>query len=121
MSIHDELGAICDGCLPFHTELSIPAASDVSTPGNPFYDGTVVNPYSWTLNAKYQGGFQLDGLVHLDDDNVLHDVPACATIVPSGAPTAAIPLCWDTLVQVNNKKLLSATGRGLENGKLGFP
>lgn len=118
VSIHDELGSICAGCLNWNTVLSIPAASLVSAPANPFYDGTSVNPYSWTMSAQYPSGFKLTRLVHLDDANVLQNVPGCASV--GGAPTAAAPLCWDTLSQTPGKKIVSASGRGLENGKIGF-
>lgn len=118
LSIRDEAGSICAGCLNWNTDLTVPAASLVSMPGNPFYDGATVNPYGWTTTAQYTGGFKLTRLVHLDDNNVLENVPGCATI--GGAPTAADPFCWDTLTQTSSKKIVSATGRGLENGKIGF-
>jgi hypothetical protein len=123
LSIHDLLGTICVGCLPVHTELAIPAASDVSLLGNPFYNGTTFNPYGWTMTARYDPSFQVDGITHVDDDEVSHDVPACSSLV-GGAPTVAVPLCWDTFVPKKNapqgQKEATATGRGLENGKIGF-
>ena len=117
LSIHDELGSICTGCLGSHTELAIPAASRVSLLGNPFFDGMTVNPYRWSMSAQYAQGFTLTRVVHIDNNNVSHNVPSCASI---GGPTAGDPLCWDTLTQVRSKKIASATGRGLENGKIGF-
>src|SRR3954470_3235169 len=118
LSIHDNVGQICPTCLASYTALTIPTAGLLTTPGNPFYDGATLNPYSWSMTAQYPSGFKLHNLVHVDDNNVLAVVPSCASI--GGAPTALAPLCWDTLDQLSNKKILTATGRGLENGNWGF-
>jgi len=114
LSIHDNLGQICPTCLGSYTTLTIPSAGLLTTPGNPFYDGATLNPYSWSMSAQYPSGFKLHNLVHVDNNNVLAVVPSCASI--GGAPTALAPICWDTLDQLSNKKILTATGRGLENG-----
>ena len=123
ISIHDELGAICATCLDLHTELTIPAASDVSLLGNPFYNGTDFNPYTWAMSARYPSNFQIDEIVHEDDEGIDHVVPACADLV-GGAPTVADPVCWDTFdpgqQAPGNLKLVTASGRALENGKIGF-
>lgn len=119
LSIHDEVGTpICASCLASFTRLTIPVASSVTTSGNPFYDGTDANGYSWTMNAKYPPGFKLTGIFHLDDANVLQPVPSCASI--GGGPTAADPICWDTLTQDKGAKTVSASGRGIENGNIAF-
>jgi hypothetical protein len=124
VSIHDTSGSsLCGSCLNAFTTLTLPDASFVNTPGNPFYDGTsnTFNPYSWTVDAKYPNGFQFHGIFHFEDgSNVQHQIPSCASLLPTQAPTVAEPLCWDTLDQINNQKLLSATGRGLENGNITF-
>jgi hypothetical protein len=126
LSIHDNVGSICTDCLGVYTELKIPAASDAEQAGNPFYndpvDGDpVFNPYSWSLNARYEASFKIDGLIHVDDANVAHVIPSCAVI--GGAPTIVDTLCWDTFVTglsaPGSLKELRATGRGLENGKIG--
>jgi hypothetical protein len=117
VSIHDQVGTPPDcgdlGCLASYTTLSIPLAATLDTEGNPLYDGTTLNAYSWTMSARYSPGFKLTGVVHDGEE-----IPSCDDI--GGAPTADDPLCWDTLEQVNSKKIVSATGRGLENGNLGF-
>jgi hypothetical protein len=127
VSIHDDLGAICATCLPYHTELTIPAASDVAQAGNPFYSDpdvgdTVFNPYGWKMSARYASNSTPDNVIHVDDDNIEHVVPACSAI--GGAPTVADPLCWDSFVTglsaPGNEKRADTTGRGLENGKIGF-
>lgn len=119
VSIHDQVGTpICDTCLTSFTTLTIPAASLVSTPGNPFYDGGS-NPYSWSMSAKYPPGFQLTGVFHVEDGSTTpHAVPSCASI--GGAPTAGEPLCWDTLTQNKGTKIVSASGLGIENGNGAF-
>jgi hypothetical protein len=122
VSIHDEVGTpICDTCLTSFTTLTIPAASFVSTPGNPFYDGTFFNPYSWTMSAHYSGGFQLTGIYHVEDGSTTpHFVPNCATL-DGNAPTVGEPLCFDDTITWNKgAKTLSAHGRGLENGNIGY-
>jgi hypothetical protein len=128
LSIHDGVGTpLCGTCLTSFTTVDIPAAPFPATPGNPFYNGVDPNnPYGWSISAKYPSGFQLSKLVHVDDSNVPKDVPSCASIVPEPAPTLAQPLCWDTLNQQPgnpNKpdtRIVTATGRGLENGQFGF-
>jgi hypothetical protein len=72
------------------------------------------------MSASYPSGFQLkNGVWHLDDTGHFEFIPPCATLT-GNAPTTAEPVCWDTLQQVNNKKIVQATGRGLENGSGGF-
>ena len=119
----------CVGLLNACTILTVPDAMfaesspGVPFPGNPFYDGTA-NPYTWTMDATYTGGFNLTGVVHVDDNNVAQQVPSCASLVtvtnPTGNPTAAAPLCYDHLTQDKPNKLLHADGRGIENGGLGW-
>jgi len=119
VSIHDEVGAPFCGTCSF-TSLTIPAAPLVSTLGNPFYNGTLFNPYSWGLSIHYPAGFQFTGIVHLEDGATTPDlVPACAGLA-LGAPTADEPLCWDSLTQNRGSKTVSATGKGLENGLFGL-
>jgi hypothetical protein len=114
--------------------LTIPAAKFAETqsppvvpfPGNPFYTGAATHPYTWEMNAHYTGGFNLNGILHAEDNQVVPDqVPSCASLIvpvtnPTGNPTGANPLCYDTLTQDNPNKLLHATGRGIENGGLGW-
>jgi len=121
----------CVGLLNFCTILTVPDAifaessPGVPFPGNPFYTGASTAPYTWTMDAKYTGGFTLTGVLHLDDNGVLQQVPSCASLVvpvtnPTGNPTAAAPLCYDHRTQDKPNKLLHADGRGIENGGLGW-
>jgi hypothetical protein len=124
LSIHDGVGTpLCDTCLTSFTTIDIPAAPFPATPGNPFYNGVDPNnPYGWSVSANYPSGFNLTKLVHVDDNNVPHDVPSCASIVPEQAPTLAQPFCWSTLNQQhgNNRMIVTSTGKGLGNGGVGF-
>lgn len=114
----------CDGELNSCTTLTIPAAKFAESqpgtpfPGNPFYDG-IVHPYTWEMNATYTGGFQLHGVVHVEDDGDVQQLKDCAAI---GGPSAAEPLCINLadLVQTNNPKTVHASGQGIENGGLGW-
>ena len=120
----------CVGLLNSCTILTVPAARLAESPpgtplpGNPFYTGVATAPYIWTMDAKYTGGFTLTGVVHVDFNGVLQQVPSCASLVtvgnPTGNPTAAAPLCYDHLTQNKPNKLLHADGRGIENGGLGW-
>jgi hypothetical protein len=118
LSLLDESGTpICATCLPWFTSVTIPAASHVLNAGNPFYDGTTTNPYSWTMEAQYPAGFKVSGVAYLDDDAVLHfPLPSCAS-VPLGPLS---PVCVDSVQQNPKTKTVTATGRGIENGNLGF-
>ena len=119
LSVHDHVGTpICATCLTSFTTLTIPAAASATMLGNPFYDGITLNPYAWSMKAQYAMGFNLTGIFHVDDTGATELLPSCASI--GGAPTAADPLCWDTLTQNKGSKTVAGTGRGIENGKIGF-
>jgi hypothetical protein len=133
VSIHDILGAPAEciaesttDCFGAVTQLKIPAAPSVSEPGNPFYDGSLefpFNPYSWTMKAQYPQGsnFKLHGVYHIvDGSGAFQQLKECDDPLVGGAPSVAFPLCYDTLDQITNKRMLIATGRGLENGGLGW-
>ena len=120
MSIHDKVGTpICGTCLTSFTTLTIPVASLVTAPDNPFYDGENANAYSWSMNARYPSGFKLTGIFHVEDGASTADlVPSCASL--GGGPTVGDPICWDTLAQIKSAKIVAGTGRGLENGNITF-
>jgi hypothetical protein len=107
---------ICASCLSWRTTVTIPAASHVTNEGNPFYDGTP-NPFTWSMQALYSPGYKAKGVAYLDDDGVLHyPLPSCGGSLPS----ATSPVCVDTLTQDKKAKTVRATGKGIENGNLGF-
>lgn len=120
LGIHNETGPpICPTCLPVDSSLTIPAATDVLEADNPFYDGTTFNPYRWTMSATASTNFKLTGVYHLPDAaSTAVQIPACA----GGAPTASDPVCYDTLTAKNHAgvQTLTASGQGLENGRVGF-
>jgi len=121
LSIHDNVGTpICATCLPSWTTLTIPAASLVTNAGNPFFDGTTSNPYSWSMSAQFPSGYKFTGVVHIDDNVVSHNLPTCESL--GGAPTAVEPMCYvaSSLVITKSTKTISVSGLGLENGKIGF-
>jgi hypothetical protein len=122
VSIHDEVGApFCATCS--FTSLTIPAAPLVSTTGNPFYNGTLLNPfnpYSWGLSMHYPNGFQFTGIVHFENGATTPDlVPPCADL-NLAAPTVDDPVCWDSLTQNKGAKTVTSSGRALENGLFGL-
>ena len=127
LGIHNQsgpAGAVCPTCIGSFTELTIPAASDVTDLGNPFYDGiNPNNPYTWTMTATTATSFKLLGVFHIDDAGAgtTTPIPACASLL-GGGPTLGDPVCYDTLTSKNKAgvQTLTASGRGLENGKVAF-
>jgi hypothetical protein len=119
LGIHNQTGNACPTCIGSFTELTIPAATLVGA-DTPF--GTT-NPYSWTMSATTATSFKLLGIFHIDDngDGMTTPIPACSTLTGT-APTAGDPVCYDTLTSKNHAgvQTLTASGRGLENGKVAF-
>jgi hypothetical protein len=123
LGINNQTGSpICPTCLPVFSELTIPAASLVGDPGNPFYDGTTSNPYTWTMSATAAPSFKLTGVFHIDDNGggATAPIPSCAIL--GGGPTVTFPVCYLTLTSKTKAgvQTLTATGEGIENGKSGF-
>jgi len=121
LSIHDNAGTpLCATCLPSWTSLTIPVASFATNAGNPFYDGTSISPYSWTMSAQYPSGYKFTAVVHIDDNNVSHNLPTCQSLV--GGLTADDPMCYDadSLVITKSSKTISVGGKGIENGNIIF-
>jgi hypothetical protein len=118
LGIHNQAGApICASCLSVFTELTIPAAATAG-PGTPF---GATNPYSWTMTATTAPSFKLLGVFHVPDsppNAAAVQIPACGSV----GPTLVDPVCYDTLTSKTKGgvQTLSATGRGLENGRVGF-
>lgn len=121
VGVHNRTGTICGTCLPTFTTLTIPTATFYNQAGNPFYDGTNVNAYPWTMSATYSSGFTLHGVYHQPDagGGPAEFIPQCSTLL-NGVPNADHPVCWLTLIQNKSKKTLTATGLGIENGNGGF-
>jgi hypothetical protein len=125
LGIKNQTGTpICGTCLPVFTELTIPAASSVLNAGNPFYNGTDSKPYTWTMTATAATSFKLTGIYHVPDPvstSLPVQIPACA-VLPGGGPRATDPVCYLTLTSKNKAGVqnISATGLGLENGRVGF-
>jgi hypothetical protein len=118
LSIHDNVGTpLCTtGCLPSWTTLTIPAASFATKDGNPFYDGTTVNAYSWSMTARYPSGYKFTAVIHFDA-NGPHTLPTC------GVPTAEEPMCYDADsldITHGNTPTISVTGKGIANGNITF-
>jgi hypothetical protein len=128
VGIQDKLGTTanpCVGRINACTILTVPKAKFAESvpgtpfPGNPFYDGIVTHPYTWSMDALYTGGFKLTGVVHIDDNGAVQQLKDCASI---GGPSPAEPLCVNLadLLQSNNPKTVHASGQGIENGNLGW-
>jgi uncharacterized protein DUF11 len=119
LGIHNQNGQACPTCIGTFTELTIPAASSAGL-GSPF---GATNPYGWTMSATTATSFKLLGVFHIDDGGggTTTPIPACSSLT-GGGPTLDDPVCYDTLTSKNKAgvQILTATGRGLENGKITF-
>jgi hypothetical protein len=112
----DAASRLCDKCPTVFSRLSIPASL---TAQNPF---TTSSPYTFTLTLAKDAqppGFKPDGISHLADTPgaVWTSVPLCTStteVVPG-------PICLDAAPSQDKKTgVVTATGRGIENGNMGF-
>src|SRR5262249_12004706 len=95
VSIHHKTRtALCGTRLTSWTTLRIPVAAFTTTAGNPFFDGTNVHAYSWSMTAQYPSNSKPTQIIHIDDNGVPQQLQKCIDI--GGAPTAADPMCYDT-------------------------
>jgi hypothetical protein len=107
---------LCDKCPSVFSRVSIPASLTAANPFGP------ANPYTFTLTLakSAQGpGYKPAGLVHFDELGVvdLDPVPLCAAVPLS----AENPICLDEAVSQHKKTgVVTAKGRGIENGSYGF-
>jgi hypothetical protein len=112
----DAASKLCDKCPTVFSKVSIPASL---TTANPF---SASSPYSFVLSlapSAQPPGYKVAGISHLADavGATWENVPLCtsATEVVPG------PICLDGLPSKNKKTgVITATGRGIENGSLGF-
>jgi hypothetical protein len=124
LGIHNENGIdgtgqpICPTCLGADTVLTIPTATAVGA-GTPF---GLTNPYTWSMSATAPTNFKLIGVFHIDDsgNGASTPIPSCPSL--GGGPTLLAPVCYDTLTSKNKAgvQTLTASGQGLENGRVGF-
>jgi hypothetical protein len=114
------LAPFCTSCAPNHETVTIPPASNAADPSNPFWNLQTLlpNPYTWSMSATFTPPFKVQGVFYLADGaSSAVQLPSCLTT--SLAPGGQV-LCVDSLVQNNGTKTITATGRGIENGNLGF-
>ena len=118
--VHDiDTGGItdCATCLPWHTTVTVPLAAVAAASTNPFSNA---NPYTWTMTAVYSPPFKVAGVAYRSDaGQTFFPIPTCDPAVPL---TPSNPVCVDpgSLVQLSSPKTISATGKGIENGNLGY-
>jgi hypothetical protein len=112
----DAASKLCDKCPTVFSKVSIPASL---TTANPF---SASSPYSFVLTldpSAQPPGYKVAGISHLADavGATWESVPLCtsATEVVPG------PICLDELPSKNKKTgVITARGRGIENGSYGF-
>jgi hypothetical protein len=112
----DPASKLCDKCPTVFSKISIPASL---TTANPF---SAASPYTFALSlapSAQPPGYKAAGISHLADavGATWENVPLCtsATEVVPG------PVCLEGLPSKNKKTgVISARGRGIENGNWGF-
>jgi hypothetical protein len=116
---------LCDKCPIVFSNVSIPASLTSSSPFALFVDDvlTSTNPYTFELKLNPSGqppGYKASGISHRGDaaGAVFEPVPLCGSI--SGL-SAADPICLDGLPSKDKKTgVITATGKGIENGSYGW-
>jgi hypothetical protein len=113
----------CPTCQPFQVTTTIPLASTVTSPANPFLEGTTTKVYSWSFTIPVAKSFSPTGVFHTDDNNANGaPLPACVIDV-NGQPvplTTAPGIC--TLPPVltkgkgQNPNTVTYSGIGVANG-----
>lgn len=119
----DPASRLCDKCPTVFSSLSIPASLTSANPFASSFDADAgTGPYSFVLNlapSAQPPGYKVSGVSHLGDGPgaTWQPVPLCtsATAVQPG------PICLDSAPAKDKKTgVITATGRGTENGSLGF-
>ena len=116
--------ALCDRCPTVFSNVSIPASLTSSSPFALFVDEvlTSTSPYAFELKLNPSGqppGYKPSGISHLGDEAgaVFEPVPLCSSVTLG----AASPICLDSVPSKHKKTgVITATGKGIENGRFGW-
>lgn len=122
----DPANRLCDKCPTVFSNLTIPASLTAANPFAPSFDPAGTGPYSFVLTlapSAQPPGYKVEGISHLAD-GLSADVRANWKSVPLCTSATAVepgPLCLDAPPSKDKKTgVITATGRGIENGSWGF-
>jgi hypothetical protein len=114
--------ALCDKCPTVFSKVSIPASLTDTNPFAASADTGGHGPYTFVLALNSAGqppGYKPTGISHLGDGvgAVWEHVPLCSDVTLG----ADDPICLDGAPSKNKKTgVITATGRGIENGSYGW-
>ena len=114
-TLSNHTGTTCPTCLPYITDITIPAASSFNTSG-PFFDASsTTKPFTWRLFVPKSAvpiGFKPTTVFH---DGVA--LPMCAIVAGNPVPNTSPPgICVTSLVRSTVDDSITATGLALSNG-----
>ena len=116
--------ALCDRCPTVFSNVSIPASLTSSSPFALFVDEvlTSTSPYAFELKLNPSGqppGYKPTGISHRGDGAgaVWESVPLCSDVTLGSDD----PICLDAAPSKNKKTgVITASGKGIENGNFGW-
>jgi hypothetical protein len=112
----------CTTCLTYQTNVVMPLASTFNLPGNPFWTGTVGQPFQVQIRipgGALPSGFKPTGVWHKDDGtgSLPTQLPNCTYVNNVPQPQLAPQgICVGSLVQVKPSKDVIAIEWALSNG-----
>jgi hypothetical protein len=114
-TLSNHTGTTCPTCLPYITDITIPAASSFTTSG-PFFDASSnTKPFEWRLFVPKSAvplGFVPTKVFH---DGIA--LPNCAIVAGRPVPNTSPPgICVSSLVRSTVNDSITATGLALANG-----
>ena len=123
----DEANRLCDKCPTVFSNITIPASLTAANPFAASFDSELgTGPYTFVLTlapSAQPPGFKVEGISHLAD-GLAADVRANWKSVPLCTSSTAVepgPICLDAAPSKDKKTgVITATGRGTENGNMGF-
>jgi hypothetical protein len=113
---------VCPTCQPFQVQTTIPLASTVDSPNNPFLVmgvGGSTDPYTWSFTIPVPKGFKPTGVFH-EDDNLANPqlLPTCQTVGGQPVPLTVAPgICVSSMtVSKGSQWTVTYSGIGVANG-----
>lgn len=110
----------CPTCQPFQVTTTIPLATTVTSPNNPFLQGGSTSAYTWSFTIPVPNGFKPSGVFHtLDDNSGGAFLPNCPVVNNVAQPVTTAPGICVSSMTVNKKtnpNTATYSGLGLANG-----
>jgi hypothetical protein len=110
----------CPTCQPFEVSTTIPLATTVTSPNNPFLQGGSTQAYAWSFTIQVPNGFKPTGVFHTDDSNANGAfLPNCSIVNGQPVPLTTAPGICVSGMDVNkrtNPNQVTYSGIGVANG-----